>query len=382
MAALTLNANGSFTYTPNANFNGTDTFTYRANDGTGNSNLATVTITVNPTGNAPVARDNTYSVTEDMTLTVSGVGVLGNDTDADGDPLTAVLVSTTTNGTLTLNAAGSFTYTPNANYIGIDTFTYRANDGSGNSNLATVTINVTANGAPIGVNDVYSVNQGGVLTVAANGVLANDVDIAGDPITATLVTVPTNGLLILRADGSFTYTPRPDFSGIDSFSYRPDDGMRAGNITMVTISVEVIAAPPLPSPITDNSRRTTEPNPDQQPPTPDDTPVAEVPLPTPRVAKSPVPGRMTGGTPTDREAPPGTSLLVESRLAIARSMVATGTSERRGPTSPHADNTNSPRQSALKGASTHSSDLLLVQRAWRVVAGVWMSSRKTPTSIS
>src|SRR5205814_1571140 len=78
---LTLNANGSFTYTPAANYNGPDSFTYKANDGTVDSGIATVTITVNAVNDAPAAIDDSYSVNEDATLTISAPGVLGNDTD-------------------------------------------------------------------------------------------------------------------------------------------------------------------------------------------------------------------------------------------------------------------------------------------------------------
>ena len=90
---LTLNANGSFTYTPAADFTGSDSFSYRASDGTLTSNLATVThhrhrasTTLRPRPGMPTARPRTPA------LTVTGAGVLGNDSDPDGDPLTAVLV--------------------------------------------------------------------------------------------------------------------------------------------------------------------------------------------------------------------------------------------------------------------------------------------------
>jgi parallel beta-helix repeat protein/VCBS repeat-containing protein len=140
--SVTLNGDGSYTYTPEADYNGPDSFTYKANDGSADSNTATVSITVTAAPDAPVAANDSASVNEDGTLTVSGEGVLGNDSDADGDALTAVLVSNVSNGTLTLNANGSYTYAPNANYNGPDSFTYKANDGSADSNTATVSITV------------------------------------------------------------------------------------------------------------------------------------------------------------------------------------------------------------------------------------------------
>ena len=60
--------------------------------------------------------------------------------------------------------------------------------------------------------------------MAAPGVLANDTDPDGDPLTAVLVTGPSHGTLTLNANGSFTYTPAANFTGTDSFTYRASDG--------------------------------------------------------------------------------------------------------------------------------------------------------------
>lgn len=151
---LVLNANGGFLYLPNANFHGIDRFTYVANDGTLSSNIATVTITVNPINHTPVARNDFYAVNENSTLTVKGIGVLGNDTNPDTGVLNVALVSNVLNGHLTLNQNGSFTYTPNPNFHGTDSFAYVAKNGVVSSNNATVTIlvnqlNLPSNDNPI-----------------------------------------------------------------------------------------------------------------------------------------------------------------------------------------------------------------------------------------
>jgi VCBS repeat-containing protein len=241
---LTLNANGSFTYTPNASFSGTDTFTYRANDGAANSNNATVTITVTANA-APVANNDTFTATEDTTLTIAAAGVLSNDTDANGNALTAAIVTQAANGTATLNANGSFTYIPNANFAGTDTFTYRANDGFTNSANATVTINVTAvNDAPVATNDTYNVTSGvAFTTTAANGVRANDNDVENNALTVALVDNVTNGTLTLNADGSFTYTSAAGFTGAATFTYRVSDGTSNSNTATVTLNVAANTAP-------------------------------------------------------------------------------------------------------------------------------------------
>ncbi|MBX3406080.1 MAG: tandem-95 repeat protein [Phycisphaeraceae bacterium] len=252
--SVTLNANGSFTYTPSLNFNGIDTFTYRARDGLGaESAPATVTITVTPVNDPPIAVNDAYSTPEDTVLNIAAPGVLANDTDIDGPfPLTAQLVSTTSNGSLTLNANGSFTYTPNLNYNGPDTFTYRARDGDGllSANIATVTITVTpVNDPPVAVNDTYTVRNVDVLTVAPNGVLANDTDVDGPfPLTAQLVSGPSQGTLNFNANGGFTYTPPPPpFIGPVTFTYRARDGegLLSTNTATVTINVTPSNRPPV-----------------------------------------------------------------------------------------------------------------------------------------
>ncbi|HAO61977.1 MAG TPA: hypothetical protein DCQ90_08780 [Erysipelotrichaceae bacterium] len=235
---LVLNSDGSFSYTPNANYFGSDSFTYQANDGLNDSNIATVNITVNPINDAPVAVGENYSTNEDVTLNVPTLGVLGNDSDIEGDALTAILVSDVSNGTLTLNADGSFTYVPDANYFGPDSFTYKANDGAADSNTVTVSITVNpVNDAPVAVDDNYSTDEDELLVVVLPGVLGNDTDVELSLLNAILVSDVSHGVLILNADGSFSYMPAPNFFGSDSFTYKANDGSLDSNIATVTITV-------------------------------------------------------------------------------------------------------------------------------------------------
>jgi VCBS repeat-containing protein len=186
----------------------------------------------------PVAGDDAFSVAEDAILSVVAPGLLANDSDADGDPLTAVLASAPANGSLTLNADGSFSYDSDADFNGSDSFTYRANDGIGDSNVATVTITVNpVNDAPVAIAEGYAVDQDTTLDVAAAGILANDSDVDGDPLTAVLVTATSDGGLTLNSDGSFTYVPNTGFFGSDSFTYRANDGTVDSNVATVSITV-------------------------------------------------------------------------------------------------------------------------------------------------
>jgi hypothetical protein len=70
-----------------------------------------------------------------------------------------------------------------------------------------------------------------------SGVLANDTSPSGRPLTASLVAGPAHGALTLNADGSFTYTPSPGFSGTDSFTYQANDGQLTSNVATVSIVV-------------------------------------------------------------------------------------------------------------------------------------------------
>lgn len=250
---LILNPDGSFTYTPNANFSGVDQFTYEVTDRYGEVGPVTVTLNVTPQPDAPVAVADQYSVNEDGVLTVdAAAGVLQNDSDVDGNPLTAVLTDDVDNGTLTLNANGSFTYTPDGDFSGTDSFSYQVNDGTGlTSNIVTVQLTVNAvPDAPVAVADQYSVDEDGVLTVSAlAGLLVNDRDADGNPLSAVLTDDVDNGTLTLNPDGSFTYTPIADYNGTDSFSYRVTDGTGlSSDVVTVQLTVNPVADVPLALP--------------------------------------------------------------------------------------------------------------------------------------
>ncbi len=235
---VTLNSNGGFSYTPTLGYTGPDSFTYQANDGNLSSGLATVSITVNQVNSAPVAVADSFSTNRNIPLTVPAAGVLANDTDAQSNPLIAKLKVGPANGSINLNANGGFTYTPNTGYTGSDSFTYQANDGSFDSNIATVTITVLAvNSAPVALDDSYTVNLNTLLEIPASGVLMNDSDAQSDPLTVVLGTGPTNGTLALNSNGSFTYTPTLNYTGLDSFTYRANDGTLNSGIATVSITV-------------------------------------------------------------------------------------------------------------------------------------------------
>jgi ELWxxDGT repeat protein/VCBS repeat-containing protein len=93
------------------------------------------------------------------------------------------------------------------------------------------------NRPPVAVGDSYSTPEDTVLVVPAPGVLANDTDADGNPLTAVLVAGPFHGVLALNAAGSFTYTPAANYFGPDSFTYKANDGQADSNVATASINV-------------------------------------------------------------------------------------------------------------------------------------------------
>ena len=259
-----------------------DYFNYTVQDqsksGTYDTDTATLTITVTGTNAPPVANNDTGSVNENATLTVSNGSsdvVEDNDTDADGDTLTITTVRTGgtegsgtqvsagnaltgTYGVLTLQANGSYTYTANTaaaealdggGDVVTDVFNYTISDGSA-TDIATITITVTGqNDNFTAVNDTDAVNEGATISRSAGSsydIDSNDIDVddAASPViteirvgstegsgtTGTLgqALTGTYGQLTLNSNGSYTYVANQDAANaldagdsvVDYFNYR------------------------------------------------------------------------------------------------------------------------------------------------------------------
>jgi hypothetical protein len=98
------------------------------------------------------------------------------------------------------------------------------------------------------VNDNYSIDENNSLNVPGLnlfGVLDNDIDADDDPLTAVLMSGPSSGTLTLNVDGSFTYTPNPNFNGEDSFTYVANDGVEDSNIATVIVIINAVNDAPV-----------------------------------------------------------------------------------------------------------------------------------------
>ncbi len=146
----------------------------------------------------------------------------------------------------------SHMYTDNGAYI--VTVSVTDDDGGVGSDTLTVIVN-PVNDPPVAVDDAYATDEDTPLVVAAPGMLGNDSDPDGDTLRLVVVTLPRHGSGSIGSGGSFNYTPDANFNGVDSFTYRANDGLVNSNVATVTITVNPVNDPPVAS---DDSATTDE----------------------------------------------------------------------------------------------------------------------------
>jgi gliding motility-associated-like protein len=153
-------------------------------------------------------------------------------------PTSVVITVAPLHGIAVINNNGSVDYKPVLGYIGTDVFSYTIKDLSGQtSNVATVTINVSLSN-PKAIDDKITTTYNKLVTIP---IILNDVKdgVDFDLTSIQIVSQPTRGTVKINSDGSVTYTPKQNETGIDTFTYRIKD--LNGNFTntaTVTISIE------------------------------------------------------------------------------------------------------------------------------------------------
>ncbi len=231
---VTVNSKGGFTYNGSAADFGEVSFDYTVFDGS-ETQSARVTLILN---HSPVGNSITLEVTEGSLL--FSPADLGFDPDGVSPSISPLVQPA--NGIVEPTESGMLLYTPNPGFSGDDVFTFIAVDQFGaESAPATVTFVVGsgANQSPVAEPDNYFATPDATLAIdAVHGVLANDSDPDNDTLSAWLDVGPTNGILELASDGSFTYTPNPGFLGEDSFTYIVDDSRGGSALGTVTILVQ------------------------------------------------------------------------------------------------------------------------------------------------
>jgi len=186
-----------------------------------------------------VAADNA-TVTKNEGQTASNTGTF-SDPGADTVTVTASVGILTQVGTQ--SGTWSWMYGTSDGPDDSQTVTITAGDGEGGVSTTTFDLFVL-NVPPVASDDVYGTNEDTPLIVAAPGVLEFDTDVPTDPLTASVTTGPSNGVLVLNGNGSFTYTPDFNWFGTDSFVYTAMDDDGATDTATVTINVAAVNDPP------------------------------------------------------------------------------------------------------------------------------------------
>ena len=207
-----------------------------------------------PIGTNPIATMPDFAtVTQNGTTPVSiDIPVLANDKSmSDNTGLSVTGVTQPANGTVSINPDGTVKYTPKTTtFAGTDVFYYTACElppGS-TTNCKTDTVRVFVNPpgatATIVASDDEVLIKTGTPSVSGN-VADNDFSSNGTKIvTEQTTTISGKGELVLKSDGSYTFTPVSGFTGTASFPYTICNGAGAcSNATLNIISSAIIPLP-------------------------------------------------------------------------------------------------------------------------------------------
>ena len=287
-------------------------FTYTVSDGIA-SDGARVALSVIPSNDPPTGVMDALAIEEGGSITVPAARLLNNDTDPEGDRLTVKSVERAINGTVRVQGT-SITYEHDGSETTTGGFTYTLTDGELTA-MADVAVSVApVNDAPVAGGDSLTVDEGGVLSVDAPALLANDTDAENDALTIVAVGDPVNGMVFLDGttiiyehDGSDTPT--------GSFSYTVSDGVAANSIT-VEITVTPIDDAPAATEGEDTGSSTTPTAgvPDSPTPSPDtETTVSATPSDT----ATPSTTQDAVSTPPAEDGGSSTVLLVVIIVVVA-----------------------------------------------------------------
>ncbi|GAB4370097.1 MAG: hypothetical protein Kow0042_12150 [Calditrichia bacterium] len=237
-------------YTPHANFYGNDTLSFVVSDKEF-SDSAIVWIKVNSVNDPPIAEADSVVTQEDVGVKIEA---LLNDHDVDGNRLKISKISKSKHGTVEIHSNDStLFYNPNLNFHGEDSIIYTVQDDFHSSDSARITIKVKpVNDAPFAQDDSIETSEDIPIDIA---VLKNDFDIDGDPIVISEISKCTQGTTRLHSENKIiTYTPNPNFFGIDSFYYKIVDSHNAMN----QAKVKIMITPVNDAPIAVDDKATTE----------------------------------------------------------------------------------------------------------------------------
>ncbi|QTA78941.1 Immunoglobulin-like fold-containing protein [Desulfonema limicola] len=151
---------------------------------------------------------------------------------------------------------GDLTYAPASDVSGTCSFDIMVMDNGGTANggidfspVQTFSIIVdSVNKPPQALDDNYEIDEDNPLTIAAPGLLINDIYPDGAGVTAVKLNEPANGTAEISSSGEFTYIPDKNYYGTDSFTYKIDDGFLDSLEAVVTITVLPVNDAPVLNP--------------------------------------------------------------------------------------------------------------------------------------
>ncbi|MES2961494.1 MAG: tandem-95 repeat protein [Pseudomonadota bacterium] len=249
-----------FSGTPNVSLATNFAIKLMATDPSGASISQNFGINVTNPNNAPIAKDDVFSMNEDASLTISFASILKNDSDVEDktniQKLTKdnIIFHNPGNGTITVTDSGII-YTPKANYNGSDSLTYQIKDSSGAlSNMALINLTIKAvNDAPVAASDSFVTDEDTAITIKISDLLANDSDVEdGVNIQNTtfdkfVFTNPGKGVIVKDAvNGTITYTPNKNYNGSDVIYYQIKDSSGVlSNKAAINLTVNAVNDGPL-----------------------------------------------------------------------------------------------------------------------------------------
>ena len=226
----------NLTYVPTGDYFGTDSFTFTVNDGTVDSAEVTVDITVNSVNDLPTANaGDDESVNEGTRVSLSGFG----SSDVEGIAnyswvqLSGPEVELTgASGPIVTFDAPEIDASDSPVTIVIE---LTVTDDDGASATDQVSVLVTDENRPPSASSQSVLAEGNSdVVIQLSGTDPDD-----DPLTYALVDGVSNGTLsAISSTNTVTYTPNPGFVGVDSFTFKVNDGAVDSTAATITITTD------------------------------------------------------------------------------------------------------------------------------------------------
>ncbi|HEX8572789.1 MAG TPA: Ig-like domain-containing protein [Allosphingosinicella sp.] len=213
---------------------------------------------------APVAQNDSLTLSETAGKTEITASLLGNDSDPDGDSLVVssvqavsaqgAIVGIGPDGKVSYDAGSIFADLDNGQ-TATDSFTYTITDGNGHVSTATATVTITGvtqNEAPVAVADKLTLAEDAGATDVTAQLLGNDSDPDGDSFVVTSVqAISAKGATVtVDKDGMVQYDAGKIFidledgeTATDSFTYTITDAGGLTSTATATVTITGVTPP-------------------------------------------------------------------------------------------------------------------------------------------